>query len=122
MVSPVPLEFAPSRSTSSVWAILAAFPRTLSEPVDLFPILLRAIIDENRAAASYGRSRLLEIDAYESATKFAPVAPLLTLSRTGIVAPRTDEGGGAYKRWDGKANYFAAAGDHMIAMWGILQS
>jgi hypothetical protein len=80
MVSPVPLEFAPSRSTSSVWAILAAFPRTLSEPVDLFPILLRAIIDENRAAASYGRSRLLEIDAYESATKFAPVAPLLTLS------------------------------------------
>jgi hypothetical protein len=85
-------------------------------------ILLRAVIDENRAAASYGRSRLLEIDAYESATKFAPVAPLLTLSRTGIVAPRTDEGGGAYKRWDGKANYFAAAGDHMIAMWGILQS
>ena len=59
---------------------MAARLRTLSEPVDLFPILLRAIIDENRAAASYGRSRLLEIDAYESATKFAPVAPLLTLS------------------------------------------
>jgi hypothetical protein len=93
MVSPVPLELAPSRSTSSVWVILAAFPCTLSEPVDLFPILLRAIIDENRAAASYGRSRLLEIDAYESATKFAPVAPLLTLSRTGIVTPRTDEVG-----------------------------